>query len=367
MNRRNLLKVAGTGLGAACLSNGLISRAAAAAETRSSACYQPWTASTEMFKWKQKAPPYRIAFANSFVGNDARTEMVKISKAYAARPEMKTLLKDFSASSSGNDVSAQIAQFNQLILRGVDAIVTDAASPTGINSVISDAADAGVLVISFDNVVTSDRAVLVNHDQVEMGRIWARFIAKQTGGNGKILMVRGVAGTSGDQDFYNGGMDIFSKYPGLKLVEVNGNWDQGTAQKVTGDVLATGAKFDGVWSEYGDTGVVRAFLQGPGKVPPIAGQAENGFRKLAAQHQFPMMSAGVALGLVAMSMKTAVDLLQGMSVPRKIRVDLEQVTTADLKPGVNYYPDLSDSFVDSFNIPACDLEFTTAEILAQSS
>ncbi len=366
MKRREFLAAAGVSAGAACLSIGFGTQAFAA-DFDPRACYQPWDANTKTFKWKKKAPPYNIAFANSFVGNDARTEMIKISKAYAARPDMKQYFKKFSASSSGNDVSAQIAQFNQLILSGVDAIVTDAASPTGINSVIGDAADAGVLVISFDNVVTSERAVLVNHDQVEMGRIWARFIAKETGGKGKILMVRGVAGTSGDQDFYNGGKDIFSRYPDLELVQVNGNWDQGTAQKVVADVLATGANFDGVWSEYGDTGVVRAFLQARGKVPPIAGQAENGFRKLAAQHKFPMMSAGVALGLVAQSMLTAIHLLQGHELPQQIKVGLEQITTADLKPGVNYYPDLPDSFVDSFDIPACGLHFTTKEILAQTS
>jgi ribose transport system substrate-binding protein len=364
MKRRDFLKTIGAGAGAALLPASLTRSAFAAADN---ACYAPWKDGIGTFKWKPKPPPYKIAFANSFIGNDARTEMIKLSKAYAARPDMQKLIKDFSASSSGNDVSAQIAQFNQLILSGVDAIVTDAASPTGINSVISDAVDAGVLVISFDNVVTSDKAVLINHDQVEMGRIWARFIAERTGGNGKVLMVRGVAGTSGDEDFYNGGMDIFSKYPGLDLVQVNGNWDQGTAQKVTADVLATGAKFDGVWSEYGDTGVVRAFLQGPGTVPPIAGQAENGFRKLAAEHKFPMMSAGVALGLVAMSMKAAVDILQGVEVPQQVKVDLEKVTTDDLKPGVNYFPDLPDAFVDSFDIPACGLHFTTEEILAQSS
>jgi ribose transport system substrate-binding protein len=364
MLRRDFIKTAGACVGATLLPSGLV-RAAAAVDPK--ACYLPWKDGIGTFKWKQKPPPYKIAFANSFIGNDARTEMIKISKAYAARPEMQSLIKEFSASSSGNDVSAQIAQFNQLILGGVDAIVTDAASPTGINSVIGDAVDAGVLVISFDNVVTSEKAVLVNHDQVEMGRIWARFIAKETGGKGKVLMVRGVAGTSGDEDFFRGGMDIFSKYPGLELVQVNGNWDQGTAQKVTADVLATGAKFDGVWSEYGDTGVVRAFLQGPGKVPPIAGQAENGFRKLAAEHRFPMMSAGVALGLVALSMKAATDILQGVEIPEQVRVDLEQITTADLKPGVNYFPDLPDAFVASFDVPACGLHFTTEEILAQKS
>jgi hypothetical protein len=43
-----------------------------------------------------------------------------------------------------------------------------------------------------------------------------------------------------------------------------------------------------------------------------------------------MMSAGVALGLVALSMKAATDILRGVEVPQQVRVDLEQITTADL-------------------------------------
>jgi ribose transport system substrate-binding protein len=367
VNKRDFLKLAAGGLSAACLPAALTYPAQAASAFNPTACFAPWDPATQMFTWKAKKPPYRIAIANSLIGNDWRTEMVKLARAYAARPDVKPLIKELTISSSGNDISAQISQFNQLILSGVDVIITDAASPTGINSVIEEAAEAGILVLSFDNVVTTQKAVWVNHDQTDMGRIWARFIAKETGGKGTVLMVRGVAGTFGDEVFSKGGMEIFSKYPDLKLVQVNGNWDQGTAQKVASDALASGKTFDGVWSEYGDTGVVRAFLEGPGKVPPIAGQSENGFRKLAARHKFAMLSAGVSPGLVAVSMQAAFHLLGGNSVPQQIRVALDMVTTDQLKAGVNYFPDLPDSFVAGFNVPVCDLEFSATEILAQTA
>jgi putative dehydrogenase len=111
MNRRKMLRVvAGSGLGAPA------SRTDFSFEWRlhQRRATRPATSLGQRIlrclSGNQKAPPYRIAFANSLVGNDARTEMVKISKAYAARPAMKALIKDFSASSSENDVSAQIAQ-----------------------------------------------------------------------------------------------------------------------------------------------------------------------------------------------------------------------------------------------------------------
>lgn len=363
MERRHFLKYAGAGVaGAAWALAGGSSSAAAAAN----ACFMPFTPSTKPFVWKSKPGPYKLAIANSLISNDWRTEMVKVAKAYAARPAVKAKLSEFIINSSGPEVSAQISQFEQLILKGVDIIVTDAASPTGINNVINEAAQAGILVVSFDNVVTSPKALKVNHDQTDMGRIWAQFVADEINGKGKVLMVRGIAGTFGDEVFTKGGMEVFSKYPGIELVQVNGDWDQGTAQKVTADALAVGHKFDGVWSQYGDTGVVRAFLQSGQTVPPMAGQAENGFRKLAAQHKFPILSAGVSPGLVAASMEAAFAVLEGQPVPQSVRIPVDPVKTADLKAGVNYFPDLPDSFVDGFNVPQCGVQFTVKEILSQS-
>ncbi len=291
--------------------------------------------------------------------------MVQLAKAYTEQSDVKPLIKEFQVSSSGNDVSAQIAQMNQMILGGVDAIVTDAASPTGLNSVIDQAVAAGILVVSFDNVVTTKKAVTVNEDQHAMGKQWAEFIIKHIGDKGHVLMVRGVAGTFVDQERTRGADEVFKKYPGIKTTQVYGKWDDGTAQKVTANALASTPQIDAVWCQGGDTGVVRAFLQAGRKIPPIAGEAENGFRKLAAKHKFPMLSIGQSPALGAMSIKVALELLQGNKVPRAISVPLPTATTATLKAGVNYFPDQPDSFFTPINIEPCGLHFDIKNVLQQ--
>ena len=367
MLRRDVLRYAGAFTGTALLSGPLSRLAWADATLDPKACFAPFDATQTSFEWKTKPGPYKVAVANSLISNDWRAEMVKVGRAFAARPDIKAKISDFTVNSSGPDVSAQIAQFEQLILQGVDLIVTNAASPTGLNDVIEEAANAGILVVSFDNVVTSPHAMAVNHDQMEMGRIWAQFIAEQTNGKGKVLFNRGIAGTFGDEVFAKGGMEVFSKYPGIELIQVNGDWDQGTSQKVTADALAAGHKFDGVWSEYGDTGVVRAFLQNGKDMPPMTGQSENGLRKLAADRKFPMLSAGVAPGLIAASMAVGFAVLEGQKVPRSVKIPLDPIKTADLKAGVNYFPDLPDSFVAGYNVPQCGVQLTVDEVLAQSA
>ncbi|MBO0902869.1 sugar ABC transporter substrate-binding protein [Jiella sonneratiae] len=360
MQRRQFIKSVAGGVAATAVS-GLMGRRAFAADK----CIMPWASDTPMVKREAKSGPFKIALSNSYIGNTWRTEMVQIAKAYTERDDVKPMIASFQATSSGNEVSAQIAQMNQMILSGVDAIILNAASPTGLNSVVDQAVDAGILVVSFDNVVTTENAVLVNEDQYSMGKQWADFIVDKTGGKGNILVVRGVAGTFVDQERTRAANDVFGKHPEIKTTEIYGNWDDGTAQKVTANALASGTKFDGVWSQGGDTGVVRAFQQAGMDIPPIAGEAENGFRKLASELKFPMLSIGQSPALSALSIKVALDILQGKETPRSVSAPLPTATTDTLKSGENFFPDLPDSFFTPISIPVCGLDFDVNQILKQ--
>src|SRR5699024_1036086 len=211
--------------------------------------------------------------------------------------DVAPLIKELKVASAGNDVNTQIAQINQMVLSGVDAIVTDAASPTALNSTIDNAANAGVLVVTFEKVVTTKSAMAVKQPQFEMGKKWADFVVDQNAGKGHVLMVRGVAGTFVDKRRYEGAMAVFGKHSSITTTEVYGKWSNGVAQKVTANALAAGAHFDAVWSQGGDNGIIQAFEQAGAKVPPIAGEAENGFRKYADENQLPIVSIGQSISL----------------------------------------------------------------------
>ena len=176
MQRRDFMKAVAGGIGVTAVSS-VVGRSAFAAAADN--CIVPWASDTKMISRAAKPGPYKIALSNSYIGNTWRTEMVQIAKAYTERPEVKGDIASFQASSSGNEVNAQIAQINQMILSGVDAIILNAASPTGLNSVIDQAVDAGILVVSFDNVVTTDKAVLGQSGPVRHGQAVGRLHRRQ--------------------------------------------------------------------------------------------------------------------------------------------------------------------------------------------
>jgi ribose transport system substrate-binding protein len=294
--------------------------------------------------------------------------MIQMATAYGATPEIKALISELTIVSSGNDVEKQIAQMDAMIAKGVDAIILNAESPTAFDAAVKRAADAGIIVVSFDNIVTAPEAILVNEDQVEFGAVMAADLVKRLNGKGNVVMVNGVAGTSVDTDRQKGAKEVFAKSPDIKIIaELEGKWDSGRAQTVMADFLATKPKVDGVWVQGGGPGVIQAFKDAKVPLVPMAGEAENGFRKALATMKgdgLVGISVGQTPGMVAVSMRVALELLQGKKLPRVISMPLPIATTEDVKEGVHYFPNLPDDFFTAIKIPACGVNLTPEEILA---
>ncbi len=333
-------------------------------------CFVPWTAQTKFFKYPKKSGPYRIALANGFIGNTWRIQMVKTAKAYAEQPDVKKELKEFKVVSTGEDIAAQISAINNFIDSGYDAIVTDAQNPTAFKSVVRRAKQAGVVLVAFDNTIDTDEAINVNVDQEGIGRYWGDWLVKSLPNGGRVLEVRGVAGTQVDNDRHKGIADTLkaSGKP-FETVEVVGKWDDGTAQKVSADAIAVNRKFDGMTAQGGSTGMVRAFLDAGLPLVPAAAETENGFRKLClanADKGLKCASGGTGPAQVAVAIKTAIAALHGDVVPQAIRLPLAHVEDPNFKAGDNTFPDQTDNFFVGNAFPTCGINFTAQEIMGQS-
>src|SRR6266481_1439303 len=201
-------------------------------------CYVPRPAQTKFFKFPPKPGPYRVALANGFIANTWRIQMIKTAKAYAAQPDVKAKLKEFKVVSTGEDVPAQISAINNFIDSGYDAIIVNAQNPKAFGPVIKRAKAAGVILVAFDNILDTQDAINVNVDQKGLGVLWAKWLIDKVPSGGKVLEVRGVAGTSVDTDRHNGIHETF-KASGKtwNVTEVIGKWDDGTAQKATADAI----------------------------------------------------------------------------------------------------------------------------------
>ncbi|RWP46426.1 MAG: ribose ABC transporter substrate-binding protein [Mesorhizobium sp.] len=333
-------------------------------------CFAPWAADTQFFKFPKKEGPYRIALANGYIANTWRIQMVQTAKAYAAQPEVAAKLKEFKVVSTGEDVPAQISAINNFIDSGYDAIVVNAQNPTAFGPVIKRAKEAGVVLVAFDNILDTKDAINVNVDQKGLGELWANWLIKHIPNGGKILEVRGVAGTSVDTDRHNGIHEVLDA-SGKKweVTEVVGKWDDGVAQKASADAIATNGPFDGVTGQGGDTGIVQAMMDAKHPFVPFGGETENGFRKFCAKFAadgLKCSSAGTGPAQVAVAIKTAIAALEGQVIPQAVKLPLAIVEDPNFKEGQDYFPDQSDNFFVGNSFPTCGINFTAQEIMGQS-
>ena len=144
-------------------------------------------------------------------------------------------VKELKVVSTGTDVAAQIAAIDNFINAGYDAILTIAVNPTAFTPVIKRANKAGVVLVPFDNVLDTDEVMQVNEDQLEMGRHDGPLARPRTSrpSAARSSKCAALPGNSVDRDRHLGFREVMEA-PGNKyeIIEVVGNWDDGTAQKV---------------------------------------------------------------------------------------------------------------------------------------
>lgn len=88
----------------------------------------------------------KIPLANSFIGNTWRLEMENTYRAALAMEPYRSQVVG-QVFNSENDMSEQANQLSNLISARVDAILIDSASPTGLNGVVNQAIEQGILVV----------------------------------------------------------------------------------------------------------------------------------------------------------------------------------------------------------------------------
>jgi len=294
-----------------------------------------------------KKGPYVIGLSNSFSGNSWRAQMVAEFKFAAEKLKADGVLKDYIIADATGSTANQIQQIQNLISKGVDAILVDANSDTALNPTIAAAHKAGILVIGFDNTVTSPNAINVNTDQTKFGAAGAEWLVKKLNGKGDILVLNGVAGTPVNAARWEAAKAIFDKNPGIKvLTEINANWDQATAQQAVANLLPSFSKIDGIWSQGGamTLGAIYAFQAANRPLVPMTGEANNGLLKLWKTNQskgFDSIAPAQPPSLSVEALNVAIKALKGEDPGQNILLNPPLVSSENLDQFV--HSDMPDS------------------------
>lgn len=270
----------------------------------------------------------KIAFSNNYAGNSWRQAMLKsydIVTKKAVADKVVGAADVFTT--ADKEVPTQAAQIQNLILQGYDAIVINAASPDALNGAVKQACDAGIVVVSFDGIVTEPCAYRVVVDFKDMGKQEVEQMAKFQPKGGNLLEIRGLAGTSIDDAIHAGLLEGVAAHPEFKIVtSVTGDWDQTTAQKAVATVLPSLPDVVGIVDQGGDGyGAAQAFAAANKPRPTIImGNRQDELQWWKEQKDkdgYTTWSASIAPGVSTLAFWVAQQILDGnKTVPHDLLV-----------------------------------------------
>jgi ribose transport system substrate-binding protein len=288
----------------------------------------------------------KIAFSNNYAGNSWRQAMLDsygIVTKKAVADGVVAAADVFTT--ADKEVPTQAAQVQNLILQGYDAIVINAASPDALNGAIKQACDAGIVVVSFDGIVTEPCAYRVVVDFKDMGKQEVEQMAKFQPKGGNLLEIRGLAGTSIDDAIHAGILEGVAARPEFKIVgSVTGDWDQTTAQKAVATILPSLPEIVGVVDQGGDGyGAAQAFAAA-GKPRPtiIMGNRQDELQWWKEQKDkdgYQTWSASIAPGVSSLAFWVAQQVLDGRTdIPRDLLVPYLAFTQDDFEAALPKIP-----------------------------
>lgn len=306
----------------------------------------------------------RVALSNNYAGNSWRQAMLTSWEDVTGQAVADGVVAAADAfTTSENQATEQAAQIQNMILQGYDAIVVNAASPTALNGAVKEACDAGLVVVSFDGIVTEPCAWRIAVDFQEMGREQVRYLADRHPDGGNLLEIRGLAGVFVDDEISAGINEEAPKH-GFDIVgAVHGDWAQDVAQKAVAGILPSLPDLVGVVTQGGDGyGAAQAIAATDRDMPTIImGNRQDEMAWWAEQRDangYDTTSLSIAPGVSTLAFWVAQQVLDGQEVPKDLvvpflRVDAEQLddTLAETPEGgvanVEYTAENAQAVIDA--------------------
>lgn len=136
-----------------------------------------------------------------------------------ARDKAEELDVEFLVVDARDDPAKQLNDVEDLIRQRVDVILINPTDSDAIVSAVEEANDAKIPVITVDRSANGGDVLLhIASDNVSGGRMAGAFIAEKLGGQGKVIELVGVPGTSSARERGQGFNQEISKYSGISVV-----------------------------------------------------------------------------------------------------------------------------------------------------
>ena len=187
-----------------------------------------------------------IGFSSRDLSAEYTAKLSEAIVAYAqTKPGVKVVMVD-----AQSDVQKQFSQVENFVAQKVDAIILNPCELEASTPAVDYVKKAGIPLVLVNQVTKSAGDSYIGSNDFEAGRMAMEAIAKKLNGQGGVLMLHGIMGTSAQLQREAGAREVFAKYPGLKLVDhQTASWDRAKAMALTENwIQAHKGKFSAVFA-----------------------------------------------------------------------------------------------------------------------
>lgn len=250
------------------------------------------------------------------------------------------------AASSG---SKQVGDVEDLMVKGIDALVILPHNPGTLQKVIEEAYDSGIYTVVVDRELPKPaQHVFVAGDNPGLGRVGAEWMVKEMGGKGKIVVLEGMSIPINKQrvDAFN---DVMKNYADIEILDSQpADWSTQKALRLMENYLQKHNHIDAVWCQDDDMlkGVMQAIKEaGRTEIKTVLGGAGSKDIIKMVKEDNPVVRATVTYSpsMVADGVVFGVAGARGMNVGGLYHTPSRVIIAADLVVKENadafYFPE----------------------------
>jgi len=288
----------------------------------------------------KKDAPYRVGLSAGYLSNSWILFAAQYVRYEASlHPELEELL----VTDAGFNPAKQAADIEDLVSKDIDLLLFWPVDEKAILPTLEKAAEKGIVTINIGYNFMHSPYVTGNAyvNQWEQSSNVARHLCDALGGQGRIVAMLPIAGSSAAVVQLAALQDVLTQYPGIELASIEyGDWNRAKAKQLTENVLQRFDRIDGVFSPAGQMsmGVVEAFDEA-GRLDELTmspGDEYNGWAKLVRDSgKWGGVTSGLEVAREAV--KHGIAVLKGEAATNAVIVETRYLTpeeTANLhQPG----------------------------------
>lgn len=150
-----------------------------------------------------------------------------------------------------DDTEKQKKDIQYFIDQQIDLLIIAPNEAAPLTSILEEAYDKGIAVITFDRNILSDKyTAYVGADNYEIGRSVGNYVATMLNGQGKVVELTGLSGSTPAMDRHQGFVSAISHYPGISIIcQEDAGWLREVAEEKMDTILSKFNQIDLVYAQ----------------------------------------------------------------------------------------------------------------------